>query len=165
MICWSTRNAMREQKQKIEISLLDLRKFVGVDRFLIIDTVLATKTLIIGKPLSRIPGYTTFHPSLFKAFRWWGASFFPHQFFARILLHERLEKATFQLSSTIRRQDFCSLWTGSLFEERVKPFGLPSPRDFFTLFPNRESVQKLRLLGQVTLKLTSFPVPPLFLKW
>ena len=34
---------MREQKQKIEISLLDLRKFVEVDRFLIIDAVFGNK--------------------------------------------------------------------------------------------------------------------------
>ena len=47
----------------------------------------------------------------------------------------------------------------------MKPgLSLPSPRDFFTLFPNREPVHKLRLLRLVTLKLTSFPVPPLFLK-
>ena len=43
MIYWSTRNAMREQKQKIKISLLDLRKFVGVDRFRLIDTVFGNK--------------------------------------------------------------------------------------------------------------------------
>ena len=34
---------MREQKQKIKISLLDLRKFVGVDRFRLIDTVFGNK--------------------------------------------------------------------------------------------------------------------------
>lgn len=72
---------MREQKQKIEISLLDLRKFEGVDRFLILDTVLATKTLIIGKPLCRIPGYTTTSPEPVQGVQMVGSIVFPSSVF------------------------------------------------------------------------------------
>lgn len=63
---------MREQRQKIEIYLLDLRKFVGVERFLIIDTVFGNKNTYNSKSTPSHPGLNlTFHPSLFKAFRWW----------------------------------------------------------------------------------------------
>ena len=105
---------MREQKQKIKISLLDLRKFVGVDRFRLIDTVFGNK--------NTYPRLNYFSSEPVQGFRMVGSIVFPSSVFARILLHERLEMATFQLSSTIRRQDFCRLWTGFLFEERGKPF-------------------------------------------
>ena len=51
---------MREQKQKIEISLLDLRKFVGVDRFLIIDTVFGNKNTYNRKTTASYPGLNYF---------------------------------------------------------------------------------------------------------
>ena len=51
---------MREQKQKIEISLLDLRKFVEVDRFLIIDAVFGNKNTYNSKTAASYLGLNYF---------------------------------------------------------------------------------------------------------
>ena len=73
MIYWSTRNAMREQKQKIKISLLDLRKFVGVDRFRLIDTVFGNK--------NTYPRLNYFSSDPVQGFRMVGSIVFPSSVF------------------------------------------------------------------------------------
>ena len=154
---------MREQKQKIEISLLDLRKFVGVDRFLIIDTVFGNKNTYNSKTTASYPGLNYFSPAPVQGVQMVGSIVFPSLFFRphtttwtpwKGYFSAFLYYKTTRLLSPVNR---LSVWGKS------ETLSLPSPRDFFTLFPNREPVHKLRLLGQVTLKLTSFPVPPLFL--
>ena len=161
MIYWSTRNAMREQKQKIKISLLDLRKFVGVDRFRLIDTVFGNK--------NTYPRLNYFSSEPVQGFRMVGSIVFPSSvfrphtttwtpgngYFSAFLYYK-----TTRLLSPVNRGSFCLRKEGNPFQ----PFPSLFSR-FFTLFPNREPVHKLRLLLLVTLKLTSFPVPPLFLKW
>ena len=165
MIYWSTRNAMREQKQKIEISLLDLRKFVGVDRFLIIDTVFGNKNTYNSKTTASYPGLNYFSSAPVQGVQMVGSIVFPSLFFRphtttwtpwKGYFSAFLYYKTTRLLSPVNR---LSVWGKS------ETLSVPSPRDFFTPFPNREPVHKLRLLGQVTLKLTSFPVPPLFFKW
>ena len=165
MIYWSTRNAMREQKQKIKISLLDLRKFVEVDRFLIIDAVFGNKNTYNNKTAASYLGLNYFSSEPVECVQMVGNIVFPSPFFrphtttwtpGKGYFSAFLYYKTTRLLSPVNR---LSVWGKS------ETLSLPSPRDFFTLFPNREPVHKLRLLRLVTLKLTSFPVPPLFLKW
>ena len=72
---------MREQKQKIEISLLDLRKFVGVDRFLIIDTVFGNKNTYNSKTTASYPGLNYFSSEPVQGFRMVGSIVFPPSVF------------------------------------------------------------------------------------
>ena len=72
---------MREQKQKIEISLLDLRKFVGVDRFLIIDTVFGNKNTYNSKTTASYPGLNYFSSEPVQGVQMVGSIVFPSSFF------------------------------------------------------------------------------------
>ena len=73
---------MREQKKKIEISLLDLRKFVGVDRFLIIDTVFGKKKNTYNrKTTPSYPGLNYFSSEPVQGVQMEGSIVFPSSVF------------------------------------------------------------------------------------
>ena len=136
MIYWSTRNAMREQKQNIKISLLDLRKFVGVDRFRLIDTVFGNK--------NTYPRLNYFSSEPVQGFRMVGSIVFPSSvfrphtttwtpgngYFSAFLYYK-----TTRLLSPVNR---LSVWGKS------ETLSLPSPRDFFTPFPKQRACSQAK---------------------